>query len=596
MKNMGMSAKLSNKLAGVRKMGLCPSILNMYSDRYSFLFLLNDVTSGVKLFLLLLPIALALSFFCGFSATQGIISCAIGAVVSAVLGGSKYQVSSVAFPVCLLMFEIMSKYQYKGMLYTSIFISIILILFGLLKMSEVMRHISYAFVSALSVYVIFVVVAMQLQYILGIGAIQSIQGLSENFSLLIGSFENITKEGATTAAAFLVPLIVLKSFYKGFVPYIVYMAICMLIVFLNTIGAIPEIFAVKTVGKEMISGQIIDNIFTISNNIPSTTFLSSSLNYAFVIALIIGSEACFCSNVSSSLTGDTRIQNNMELISTGVSNFLSVACGGLFVSPNIPFSLKNVKYRSKTIITSVVIAVLAYHFMRASTEIFRLLPGYTLSSILLVYAVFDLLNRKITQYLNFKASETYIFLCTLILAIYFGFISATIVGFTMSIVLFAKRVIRIKDATVHTVKNHDAGMIEFMANKNGTQDTLNIPKSIMKRIEVVQISNVLFLNIAKIIAEVLGARGSFPSVLIIYFKNVPYIDEDGFKVLQQIVKTITQKGAIVMVAGTNGVLLNILQQKAAEANSGDMFGYITPDFKTAIQQVTKRLDAGKSGI
>jgi MFS superfamily sulfate permease-like transporter len=490
------------------------------------------------------------------------------------------------------MFEIMSKYQYKGMLYTSIFISVILILFGLLKMSEVMRHISYAFVSALSVYVILVMVAMQLQYILGIGAIQSTQGLSENFALLVGSFDNVTKEGVITAAAFLAPLIILKSFYKGFVPYIVYMAICMLIVFLTSVGAVPELFTIKTIGKEMLSGQVIDNIFTISSTIPSSTFLSSSLNYAFVIALIISSEACFCSNVSSSITGDTRIQNNMELISTGISNFLSVACGGLFVSPNITFSLKNVKYRSKTIITSIVIAVLAYYFISASLEILRLLPIYTLSSILLVYAAFDLLNRKVTQYLNFKASETYIFLSTLILAIYFGFVSATIVGFTMSIVFFAKRMIRIKDATVHTVKNHDAGIMEFMANKNGSRDTLNIPKSIMKRIEVVQISNVLFLNIAKIIAEVLGARGSFPSVLIIYFKNVPYIDEDGFTVLQQIVKTITQKGSIVMVAGTNGMLLNILQQRAAEANSGDMFGYITPDFRNAIQQVARRLETG----
>jgi SulP family sulfate permease len=308
-----------------------------------------------------------------------------------------------------------------------------------------------------------------------------------------------------------------------------------------------------------------------------------------VIALIIGVEACFCTNISSCITGDRRVQNNIEMISTGIANFLSVACGGLFVSPNIDFSMKNIESKSKTIISMIIIGGLSFCFVAFEGVILKFIPIHCISSILLVYATSILLNKNVFQYLNLRTNESYIFVVTFVVALYFGLISAIIVGFTLSNILFTRRMIRIKDATVHTTKNHDSGAIEFMTNKNGFSDTMKIPKQILKKIEVIQISNVLSLNIAKVVEEALRTKGSFPSVLVIYFRNVPYLDTEGFDTLKAIVRNVVRKGSIVMVSGTNGILLDILQKRADRENSSGTFGYIVPDFKRAIQQTIKRL-------
>ena len=149
--------------------------------------------------------------------------------------------------------------------------------------------------------------------------------------------------------------------------------------------------------------------------------------------------------------------------------------------------------------------------------------------------------------------------------------------------------VKIKDANVHTTRNHDSDAVEFMTNKNGFANSMNIPQKLLDQIEVIQVSNILFLNIAKIVEEALSAQGKFPNILIIYFNNVPYFDENAFESLKELVKSAKAKKATVMISGTNGRLLDILQQKASTEKYTDAFGYIVPDFKVAIQQTISRL-------
>lgn len=587
---MNIAQKMSSKLEFVRRLGLCPSILNLYVDRYSVKFFMNDVISGIKIFLLLFPIAFSLAFFCGASPIQGMISCAVASFVSVILGGSKYQIASIALPICVLTFEISLKYQYKGLFYTATFAAIILAGFGILKISNVLKHISYAFISALTVYVILSIVINQLQYVLGINSIQSSQGLLENISLFKENLENLSMNGLLTAAMFILPIILLKSFIKGFSPFLIYLFLGCAITYCFSSGIIPEWFEIKTIGSEMIATtSALDNIATMSSSSPSQTLLTSTMNYAFVIAIIVACEACFCTNMSSSITGDNRLQTNIELISTGISNFLSVALGGLFVSPNISLSMRNIKLESKTTIPILISACLCLIFIYYNDTIVRFAPINCISCILIVFAFSELINKKIKQYLNIRSYDSYIFWITIVMALYFGFIPATIVGFAISCVFFAERMVKIKDANVHSTRNHDSGAIEFMTNKNGFANSMNIPQKILDKIEVIQVSNILFLNIAKIVEEALSAQGKFPSALVIYFNNVPYFDGEAFDSLKELVKKAKEKKAMVIVSGTNGMLLDILKQKASTEKYSDAFGYIIPDFKDAISQTVNRL-------
>jgi MFS superfamily sulfate permease-like transporter len=390
-------------------------------------------------------------------------------------------------------------------------------------------------------------------------------------------------------AFFLIPLLLIRWKIRSPFSFFLYLFLGAGVILSQNYGLLPSLEPIKTIGSEFLNAQVIDNITTVSKEIPSQTFLVNILNYAFAMAIVIATEACFCTNVASSITGDRRLQDNAEIISSGVANFMSVACGGLMVSPNTNLTMKNISYRAKTIVGLLAVCFLSFSLVKYAGIIIGYISVHCISSILIVFALSTFISKEPLQYLNYKYYESYIFLATIIAALYFGFIPAVIIGFTTSMIFFSKRMVKIKDATVHSTKNHDTGAIEFMSSKNGFSERGNLPKEVMDRIEVIQINNILFLNITKLVEESLNNRGTFPDVIVLYFRNVPFLDGDAISSLKYIVRKAKNKGCTVIVSGTNGMLLEILRQKEKEENLGHVFGYIVPNFREAIKKVTERM-------
>lgn len=586
---MKLMRKISHRLDTIKRLELCPSILNLDVERYSFLFFLNDILCGVKIFLLLTPIAFSLAFFCGASPLSGIISCGIASFCSVVIGGSKYQISSVTFTLCVVTLEVLAKYQYRGLFFVAVFVSVILVILGLLRFSSVLKHLSTSYIAALSVCVSLSIIINQLQSILGINTIQSVQSFFENLDIFIENTHMISMQGVITAFGFTIPLLLIRLRIKSYLSFVVYFCLGILAVIIQKVGFLSFIPTIKTVGAEFINAQMLENITDISKNLPSQTFLLNVINYAFVIAIIIASESCLCTNIAASITGNRKLQSNAELIAAGITNLISVAAGGLFISPDINLTMKNIAYKVKTVLGMVFIGIMAMVFLKYAGFIIDYIPVLCIPATLIVFSFSIIINKNPFQYLSCRNYESYVFMTTLIVMLYCGFVPAVIIGFTAANIFFSKRMIRIKDASVHTTRNHDTGAIDFMLNKNGFTKNTSIPRNIMDKIEVIQITNILFLNIAKIVEESLKARGDFPGVLIIYFRNVPFLDGDAINSLKYIVKQAKHNECMVIVSGTNGMLLEILRQKAKEENLGRVFGYIVPNFSEAVRKTIERL-------
>jgi anti-anti-sigma regulatory factor len=154
---------------------------------------------------------------------------------------------------------------------------------------------------------------------------------------------------------------------------------------------------------------------------------------------------------------------------------------------------------------------------------------------------------------------------------------------------FAKRIINVNDATIHLDHNHDYDLERFMLSKNMYNGAKNIPNHVLKKIEILQVNNILSLNVARIAEENLWTRGNYPKILIIYFKNAPYIDGEGLRLLIDIVSKVTQKGSFVFVAGADCRLIDILKQKEESSQQGHLYGYLVSHIQDAINKAIKSL-------
>lgn len=584
---------LSVKTDRLKEKGLCPSILNFNLTKYTFGHFFNDIFSGLKIFFMAFPIVISFAIFSGGSPIQGLITVGIATAVSVFLGGSKYQINSIAWVVSLISLDIFTKYQYKGMLLTSFFIALVLVIFGNIRIGELLKYTPKTFLSAIAVCVSLTIIVTQTQVLLNIPITYSYQNFYGNCTALFSALKCIDTSSLYRYLIFMGSFAILRLFFKHFTVYIVYLICWGIIVWCDTwnIFTLPDILSsLKTIGQSFFQDLDRNTVFNISFSFPFSQSVCGSLTLqSFSIAMIVACQCCFCTGMTKSLTGDNGVQTNMELISVGIANFLSVATGGLFVAPDIDLTVKNVQSKSKSTIALITIVVTVGAVLYVKDRTFKYIPSFALSSILIYTALHILRQYFSTKYFNIRTADAKVFWLILVVAIGFGFVFAIFIGFIISLMEFAGRMLDIKETSVGTTKEHNSDVTEFVANKYGYISNKRIPSKILKKTEVIQFDSILGLNLIKNISDTFISCGKFPDVAIIYFKNVPFFDAYAFNALKDFVKIASERHTTVMITGTNGLLLELLKRKAKEYNSGNVFGYIVPSFSEAVRQTVYRL-------
>lgn len=583
---------LNVKANKLRDKGLCPSFLNLNFKKYTFVHLLNDIFAGLKSFCSIIPIAIVFSMISNCAPIQGIISIGIASIVSVFLGGSRYQINSVAWIASIISVDVLTKYQYQGMLATSIMVAVILIIFGFTGLGELLQYMSKTCLTAISVCISLIIIVMQLQVILNIPITYSYRNFVENCISLFSRLKSVDDTSVLLFLIFTGSMVLIKLLFKNFTSYFIYLAMWGIVMWCDTmdIFELPDILSsTKTIGQSFFQNLNKNTILNMPPITYSANVYAELVLAAFSIALVIGEQTCSSVCVSKSLTGDARIQTNMELISVSVSNFLSVATGGLFISPDTDITIQNIKNKSKSIITLLTIACLAYTLLCVKDYIFKYIPVLAISTTLM-YMAFHIMHRCISsRYLNLANSDSQIFLLVLFVSLKFGLVSAISIGTIISLMQFTNRLVKLSDPSVHSVRTHDSCMIDFVANKYGYAKSKYIPNTILQKIEVVQLTGILSINQLEGITDIFISCNEFPSVIIIYFKNVPFFDNYALKALKKFVKISKQYRAIVLVTGTNGLLLSILNKKSKEYNSSSVFGYVVPNFSEAVRQTLSKL-------
>jgi MFS superfamily sulfate permease-like transporter len=194
--------------------------------------------------------------------------------------------------------------------------------------------------------------------------------------------------------------------------------------------------------------------------------------------------------------------------------------------------------------------------------------------------------KPIRQYLKPTNNHFCAFFVTLAVFVIFGFVEATICGFMTSLILFLRRMVNINNARVFTTKNHDVNISEFLNNKYGFSSNKSLRKELLDKIEVVQIHDILCINVIETAWKSFKTTGNIPKVILVYFRNIPFIDKEALLALERLVKNASKFKCIVIVSGTNGILLEAIKQKSEKG--GASYGYIIPDSKDVVEKIRSK--------
>src|SRR4051795_8286431 len=130
--------------------------------------LMRDLISGVVVGIVALPLALAFAIASGVPPERGLYTAIIAGFLISALGGSRVQIGGPTGAFVVIVYGIVAKYGYDGLVICTIFAGLILIALGLSRLGGLIKFIPYPVVTGFTAGIAVIIFSGQVKDLLGL--------------------------------------------------------------------------------------------------------------------------------------------------------------------------------------------------------------------------------------------------------------------------------------------------------------------------------------------------------------------------------------------------------------------------------------------
>ena len=113
------------------------------SRSYSKELFFKDLTAGIIVGIVAIPLAIAFAIASGVSPQQGLITAIVAGAIISILGGSHVQIGGPTGAFIVIIAGIIAQYGLNGLMIATLMAGIILIAMGFLKMGDIIKFMPY---------------------------------------------------------------------------------------------------------------------------------------------------------------------------------------------------------------------------------------------------------------------------------------------------------------------------------------------------------------------------------------------------------------------------------------------------------------------
>lgn len=402
--------------------------------------LIKDILAGIIVGIIAIPLSIALAIASGASPREGLITAAIGGFIISLFGGSKVQISGPTGTFSVVVYDVISNYGIQGLMVTTVFAGIILMLMGFFKLGALVKFIPKPIVSGFTSGIAVIIFSGQIKDFLGL----RIDSLPTNFidkmTVYAKNIGTFNPYNIIVVIVSLMIIIYLTKTGKSMLGYLAAILATTAIVHLFN-------FPISTIGS---------NYPNLSGNISMPTFPKMQLSTyiellrpSFTLA-VIGAITALLSAVVGDKLADTKHDSDTELIAQGLGNIAVGLLGGIPITGAVARTSVNIKNGGTTPIAGMVHSLFVLVVFLVVLPYAKLIPMATLSAILAVvcYNMFDWEEFKNIRY-SLK-SDYALLIVSFVLTILFNLITAIEFGLGLAAILFIKRI-----SSETTIQKHD---------------------------------------------------------------------------------------------------------------------------------------------
>ncbi|MEK7433553.1 MAG: SulP family inorganic anion transporter [Cyanobacteriota bacterium] len=520
------------------KEDLTPEFFTLLKSGITFDHLKKDILSGIIVGIVALPLAIAFAIASGVSPEKGLITAIFAGFIISFLGGSRVQIGGPTGAFIVIVYGIVQKYGFDGLVVSTFLAGFILILLGLFKVGNALKYIPHSLIVGFTSGIAVIIFSTQVKDFFGL-SIEKVP--SEFLEKWLSYFEHFNTINPFSLIISILSIIIIIYFPK----------ITKSVKFLNKISVIPSPL-IAIIICTLISKLFDLNIDTIEskfgeipNTIPmpkipnlSLDIIRSTISPAFTIAILGAIESLLSASVADSMIG-AKHKPNMELIAQGVANMTSALLGGIPATGAIARTATNVKNGGRTPIAGMVHAIILLLIMLIAAPIAKLIPLSCLAGVLMVVAYNMSEIPDFIAIFNSNKYDRIILLTVFFLTIIFDLVIAIQIGVFLSFFLFVRRMSKMTNIEILDNDEHSDELFD--------DEFPNLKEDIM----IFDLSGAFFFASSSIIQKTLREISKLPKIIIFNFRRVPVIDETAIHELEREIHNFNKIGTKVFLTGFN---------------------------------------------
>ncbi len=524
-----------------------------------------DLSAGITVGVVALPLAMAFGIASGVKPEQGIFTAIIAGFLISALGGSKVQIGGPAGAFVALLYGIVDRYGVANLLIATMMAGVLMFAIGALRLGNLIRFIPVSIVIGFTNGIALIIALQQVKDFLGL----AIPKMPANFFPQIGAIAShlhtVNWSAVGLGVASLALIVVWPKSYQpndaAWKRWTARVPGTIVVLVLGTVAVSVFHAPVETIGSRF--GGIPQGLPAPSLPAFDWEQVRNLVGPILAIGLLGAIESLLCARVADGMIQD-RHDPNQELMAQGVANFVTPFFGGIAATGTIARTVTNVRTGARTPVAGIVHAVTLLAIVMLLAPMASDIPLSVLAAILL-FVAFNMGDWKAFARLKqFSMNYRAILVTTFLLTVVFDLTVAVEVGLVMASLFFIVRIASLTRLDPLVVAGVE-------------------PRADGRRVGAWRVCGSLFFGSVTKLEQLFDPANPLPDVVVLEMDRVINLDTTGLDALESLLGMLRKRGGRLIIAQPAAQPMSLMRRSGFydELGAGNLFDSLEEALESA---------------
>lgn len=512
----------------MKTLSFSPKLFSCLRD-YNFKFFLSDLTAGITVGIVALPLAMAFAIASGVPPQAGIFTAVIAGFIISFLGGTRVSIGGPTGAFIVILYGILSEYGAQNLAICTMMAGVMLFIMGAARLGTMIKFIPYPVTMGFTSGIAVLIFSTQIKDFLGLQIDKIPSEFIEKMEVLAAHINTFQTIPFFLALSSLLIILLWPKSWQRYVPGSI------VVLFLGTLIVAAFKLPVETIGSKF--GGIPQGLPALQIPLLSWDNVRHLFQPALTIAILAAIESLLCAVVADGMVDD-RHNSNQELMAQGLANIVAPLFGGIAATSAIARTATNVKCGGVSPIAGIIHAFTLLVIILVAAPLAKFIPLAVLSAVLVNVALNMGEWHNFARLKKWPVSDAIVFIAAFSLTIIVDLTVAVEIGMVLAAMLFIKRVSETTQITA----------VDESTETEGPQHSL-VGREIPQGVMIYRIFGSFFFGVADKLETALRQLKNDPEVMILRMRKVVAMDATGLNALEDLFDKLSIRGKHLILSG-----------------------------------------------